>query len=152
TEVLVFSNPDHQVNYDWSSDGSKIIYDYSCGMYSMNPDGSGSAPLPSGSFDCFDDAPDIRYSDGKIVFHNVNQGLFTINSNGSARTVIPNSIPGDIFPRWSPDGQFITFTRYTNSSLSTIVGQFRIKADGTGLTQLTPNLASGESIRGSGEY
>lgn len=144
TETLIFSNTtDYTVYGSWSQDGSKIFFDFSCGIQSMNSDGTGASTIDS-SGGCYDDSPDVR-SDGLIVLHNTQPGggLLTMNSDGSNRQLIPNTLPNDQFARWSPDGQWITFTR---SSVTPFV-QYKIKPDGSGLTALT-NLAAGETLGG----
>ncbi|HUM46693.1 MAG TPA: gliding motility-associated C-terminal domain-containing protein, partial [Chitinophagales bacterium] len=139
-ETLVFTNNDFVVFYSWSQDASKIYFDYGCNLWTMNRDGSNVTSIQGAN--CFDDAPDIRYSDGKIVFHNQN-GLLLINNDGSGRTPVPNTTAFDYWPAWSPDGQWITFSRYNSSSV--FQSQYKIREDGSNLTLLY-SAAAGETF------
>ncbi len=137
----VFSNPsDYIVAASWSPDGSKIIFDYNCYIWSMNRDGSGVTNI-TGS-DCYDDAPAIRLTDGAVTFHNEHNGIFYMNANGTGRTFVPNTQPNDFWPTWTPDGQWIVFGRYTGPS-GTLINIFKIHPDGSNLTPLT-NLAGNQ--------
>ena len=141
-ETLVFTSNDYTVGNCWSVDGSKIFYDYSCDIQTMNRDGSGITVIDNAG-GCYDDAPDLRFSDGLLVIQNQSNGLLTMKSDGTSRIAIPNTLTGDVFARWSPDGQWITFTR-TNVSPSV---QYKIKPDGSSLTALTA-VAPGETLGG----
>jgi Tol biopolymer transport system component len=107
----------------------------------MNLDGSNVHTLLNA--DCYDDGPDVNPVDRRIVFHNAHVGLLTINADGSNRQAIPNTLPGDYYASWSPDGQWIVFARYGSSS--TVLNYYKIRADGTGLTQLT-DLGNGDAF------
>ncbi len=139
----VYNNTsDYIVSTAWSPDGSKIYFDYSCNMWSMNRDGSGVVSITGSN--CYDDVPAVRLTDGAVAFHNQFNGLFFMNSDGSGRVAIPNTAPNDYWSSWSPDGQWIVFGRYASPS-GPLVNIFKIKPDGSGLTQLT-NLGAGDVI------
>jgi hypothetical protein len=128
-ERLVFGNNDFVVSYDWTQDSSQLVHDYSCSIETINPDGTGRHTLLNVS--CYDDAPSINPIDGWIAFHNTqpNGGIGLADGNGANRTFIPNTTPLHVWPTWSPDGQWISFLDGTN--------YFKIRPDGSGLTQLT---------------
>jgi Tol biopolymer transport system component len=132
-ETRVFVNNDFAVSYDWTADSSQIVFDFGCGIFIMNSDGSNMRQLVGA--DCFDDAPTLSPIDGAIAFHNAHIGILRANPDGSSRTVIPNTMPNDFWPQWSPDGQWISFGRADTNGL--IVNYFIIRPDGTDLTQLT---------------
>ena len=134
-ETKVFSNNDFVVNYTWTADSSQIVFDYQCGIYIMNSDGSNMRNLVL--VDCFDDAPALSPIDGTIAFHNAHFGLLLANSDGSNRRPIPNTVPGDYWPSWSPDGQTIAYGHSPDGSLTSLTNYFLINPDGTGKTQLT---------------
>ena len=134
-EVKVFSNNDFVVNYSWTSDSTQIVFDYQCGIYIMNSDGSNMRPLIQA--DCFDDAPALSPIDGTIAFHNAHAGLFLANPDGSNRRQILNTVPGDYWPSWSPDGQAIAYAHSPDGGLNSLTNYFLIVPDGSGAIQLT---------------
>jgi uncharacterized repeat protein (TIGR01451 family) len=130
TETRIFSNPDYVVSYDWTRDGSKIVFDYSCDIRQMNRDGSGIATIIPAS-NCYDDAPAVNPVDGRLVFHNIYSGLWIANADGSGRALVPNTTGGatpEMYPVWSADGASIAFEVGNSYAV--------IKADGTGRTDL----------------
>jgi Tol biopolymer transport system component len=134
-ETKVFSNNDFVINYSWTADSSEIVFDFQCGIFIMNADGSSMRPLILA--DCFDDAPALSPLDGMIAFHNAHAGLFLANPDGSDRRQIPNTVPGDYWPAWSPDGQWIAYGHSPDGGLNFLTNYFMIQPDGSGMTQLT---------------
>ncbi len=132
TETRVYQNNDYVVSYDWTRDGSRIVFDYACGIYQMNRDGSGVTQLLGA--DCYDDAPAVNPVDGRLVFHNIHSGLWLTSTNGAGRTQIPGTAGGntpDVYPVWSPDGTRIAFQ--TNLSYAIV------QPDGSGRVDLLAN-------------
>lgn len=152
----VFENTDWTVGSNWTPDSQGIVFDYLCSLYRAAPDGASLATI-SGA-DCFDDAPAINPIDGtQLAFHNTNQGLGLMNGAGTGRHLIPNTIAGDLWPTWSPDGQYLSFLR--SGPTPTIVNGIylgkslqRIKPDGTGLLQLLAVTAPGDKIGYGGAW
>lgn len=134
-ERRVFTNTDYIVGYDWMNDSRIIVFDYACAIYRMNTDGTQVTPLITG--DCYNDAPAVNPIDNGIAFHNQNIGILVADKYGAGVTHVPNTQPGDQWPTWSLDGQWLSFTR--GGDLTTHFGgnYFKIHADGSGLTQLT---------------
>ena len=116
----------------------------------MNRDGTNQMQIFIGSG--FDDFPVVRTSDSRIAFHRYNgsasAGIYTVNFDGTNLQKVPNTLQ-DVFPSWSPDGQFIAYG--SNLAFSTypyeLENLFQIKADGTSKLQLT-NLASTDNFAG----
>ena len=88
-------------NPDWSPSGHKIIFTVADNigseptqLYTMNPDGSGQAPLRLGSGGVW--SPDGQ----KIAFNHsaVNAGIFTANADGSGETFVVAGFS----PNWQP--------------------------------------------------
>ena len=69
--------------------------------------------------------------DGKWAAYIISDGpsLFLQNTISGEVQAIPNTVPEDYHPLWSPDGQWIAFTR-------TFAGTYIIHPDGTGLQQV----------------
>jgi hypothetical protein len=123
-----FANWDSIVYYAWAADNSRIFYDFRCKIYAMDPDGANDQEIVgdwigSGIDYCYNDHPDVNPVDGRLVWENEHYGLGISNADGSSPAWITNTQPGDFYPRWSPDGQWIAF--------------FKIRPDGSDLTQLT---------------
>lgn len=133
------------VGYDMNSTDSSVFYSYSCDIYRQPFAAAGSFGTALSTGDCYDDGPAIRRTDGLLAFHNVVLGaLFLYDVNAHTRTAIPHTISGDVWPTWSPDGQWLFFGR-TNLATSSgthivheIANLYKIRPDGSELTRLTP--------------
>lgn len=142
----------------WSPDGSHVAFirdaDGVRRLHLMQADGSGERPLtnhagedrlpgaqsvvgaeydpwsPDGSHLAFE-----RNADGEW-------GIYLLDADGSNLRRLTNR-PGDQFNGWSPDGEWIAFTRHVNTSSSAALTTdvFVIRADGTGLVNVTDSLA-----------
>jgi TolB protein len=135
-----------------ASASSRIVFSRLDGpsyhLYSVAPDGTGLRQLTNGPGD--DTEADVS-RDGRIVFSRgcgtVPRGpytqLYIRERNGDVHPVFASaSATADFFPRWSPDGRRILFTRASpGGELSPASGDYRImlvNANGSGLRQLTP--------------
>jgi TolB protein len=113
----------------WSPDGRKIAFgrqpnnrqrcrrSLACGIWLMNPDGSGQRSLtPAGWYKTSD--PDWSPDGSKIAFDGTHRwrgpasttpsGVFVVNADGSERRRLTQ---GGGSPAWSPDGRKIAFER-----------------------------------------
>jgi len=133
-DTQIISNPNDYLNYfDFYSSGQQIVYAQSCDIYTSNINGSNAYTfLVCTPCDCYSDDPQIRYSDNLIVYHNQHYGIYTCNSNGSNPQKMNNTIPGDMYPTWSPDGKWIT---YLKTSLNNNVYKLNVTTGDT--TRLT---------------
>lgn len=146
----VFENQDWTVGSNWTPNSQQIVFDYVCSLYRAAPDGTGLGTI-SGA-DCFDDAPAINPADPtQLAFHNTNQSIGLMSVTGTGRRLVPNTIAGDLWPTWSPDGQSLAFIR--SGPTPTIVSGLylgkslqRIKPDGTGLQQLLAVTVPGDKV------
>jgi hypothetical protein len=59
--------------------------------------------------------------------------------------LIPNTLPGDLDPSWSPDGAWICFTRDYPGAQYVSHNYFKIHPDGSNLTQIT-NLTDNDTL------
>jgi Tol biopolymer transport system component len=138
--TTLFANGDYVVYYDWLPGGANVVFDYGCGIYQVATNNLNVSNLFS--VDCYDDAPGVNPQDGSIAFHNQYQGLMLANGDGSNRRHMNNTVPGDYWPNWSADAQWIVFV---NNS-----GYFKIKSDGTGRTNLWTLIPGASNVQYNG--
>ncbi|MDQ6763076.1 MAG: hypothetical protein M3015_10685, partial [Bacteroidota bacterium] len=112
-DLLIIPNNDFIDYYDFSPDDAVLIYDYQCSILSAKINGTNVIDLGCTPCDCYSDHPAVRLSDSVITFHNVHYGLLTKNFDGSNPVLIPHTYPGDLYPVWSPDGQWIAYCKTT---------------------------------------
>lgn len=143
SEFVLFNNNDFLVGYDLFESDSTSAVSYGCNIYNNSFDNATVLGTMSGI--CDDDAPRIRQSDGLVVGHNVFASLFTVARDGTGRTPIPNTTAFDTWPVWSPDGEWILFSRSNGLYAAgveyglNVVNYYKIKLNGDSLTQLTWN-------------
>lgn len=128
----------------WSPDGARIAFtsmrsgDFE--IYIMNADGSGVVNL-SQNADSRDRYPSWSPDGAKIAFISGDLAggrtfLQVANADGSAAERLTEATDGSR-ASWSPSGDAVTFARFPDI--------FIIKADGSGLTQLTNDPATDRS-------
>ena len=138
-ETNLYGNSDYIVSADFTTDGTTIVFDFECSDYSIARDGSanGSSTFLSGG-NCYDDAPAVNPVDGRIAYHNnaSGGGVGIATSTFQNKALIPNTSQGT-YALWSHDGQWLSYT--LTSAYYTYLGYnlYKIRPDGTGLTQLT---------------
>ena len=136
---LTFTTNTQNENPAWSPDGARIAFDRvaigsgSRYVWVMNADGSGAAPINTGSIEGRD--PDWSPDGARIVFlgSSTADSLYTVKADGTDLRVIPNSA-GGMNPAWSPDGSKIAF-RFGVLDICVIA------PDGTGFVDLTNSPA-----------
>lgn len=139
SETQIVSNGDYLDYYDFSPSDLQLVYSQSCSIYGVNRDGSNAYRyIGCNPCDCYSDDPAIRVSDSVMVYHNLHYGIYTMNYDGTNSQKVNNTVPGDLFPAWSPDGQWIAYYKqiptgaaYYENSL------YKIKPDGSDSTRLT---------------
>jgi TolB protein len=121
----------------------RIVFVMQPNIFTMNPDGSDVKQLTSfastiGTFGA-DWSPDgtlLVFGKGQADFSG--SEIWIMKANGSDQHQLLNDPSGfDDEPRFSPDGMYVVFQRCLLPATVTC-SDFRIRADGTEFTQLTP--------------
>ena len=133
-DTILYHNPNWMNDCGWTSNDSAFAFDLNCDIEMMNRDGTGNRVLLN--VDCRDDEPVWRPGSSAIAFHNDTQGILLTDSLGVNRHQIPNTVPFDLQPVWSPDGQWIGFGHAVQAG-TRIANFYKIHPDGSGLTALT---------------
>lgn len=156
------ANPDgsHQVQLstapsahgNWSPTGNSVAFDFFDGqtvqIATINPDGSGFIQLTTDE-SAFHGEPAWSADSTKLVFESdggnfpSGEGLYILDlATGNTQRITRNDFGGvDELPQWSPDGQWIAFTRSTSATDQVFAERrsiFLVRPNGAGLHQLTP--------------
>jgi hypothetical protein len=148
-DSLVYSASDYLLVASWTADGSRLVFDHGCHIYAMDRNGDNVDVLidtwPNVGIDhCYNDSPDSNPVNDRLAWENERHGLGVAEADGSNPTWVPNTKPRDYSPRWSPDGQWIAFWRDSNV--------YKIRPDGSDLTQLMFLTAAGDWMEDSGQW
>jgi type II secretory pathway pseudopilin PulG len=101
----------------WSVDGRILFWECpmgGCGLYAMQPDGTGTVRLTDGEHDT---APAVSPDGSRVAFMSLRDGNWEIYAVSAYRTAPnleePNRLTTnearDGLPTWSPDGQWLAF-------------------------------------------
>jgi Tol biopolymer transport system component len=147
--VNLTNSSEYEGDPSWSPDGRTITYTGKTGepdnylrAYSISPDGKNVNRLLHLLDPIFPDTIGISWSpDGRrIVFmHSDNQGyyqLYVANPDGSSLKQLTDRAEDHFDPHFSPDGQWIVFTRQPEKDLMTS-NLYLIGPDGTGEKVIT---------------
>jgi Tol biopolymer transport system component len=144
----------------WSSDGSKLAFTYSLvnrdysgslnvqrAIWVVDADGTGLRQVtqlaPGTSWDL---GPQWSPDDSKLVFTRVDlarkqDALFTVDiESGDVFQVTAWALHAGGDPEWSPDGKWIILVAQSREGSENV---YKIRPDGTGLTKLTKEKATG---------
>ncbi len=158
---------------DWSPDGKHIVYTLkisdnpsiqSYNIYTMHADGTEQKKLttqpmeallsphwsPDGEQIIFDARGDSPNSPATPVDPSLRTHVYVIHADGSDLHRLTQSNYNELFPAWSPDGQFIVFL--SGGASNNEFGLYRIDADGTHPTQLSRTLFSQPVWSPDGKY
>ena len=103
-------------------------------VHTMEPDGSGVAPLPTGSL-AHSSFPAWSPDGIRIAFKSGSPAdIYVQNADGSGQTKLTDNPDEDGYPNWSPDGTRLVFASRLSGSDSDI---YVMNADGSGKTRLT---------------
>ncbi len=138
---LFYTNGGYAIyNFDFSPQDSYFQLDWQGNFYRMDaeqPNGA-STNIGSGAGDFNDAYPRLSTVDSQVVFHNKNNGLYLMPFAGQVNTnLIANTVAGDMYPYWSPDGQWIYFMKQYPGVEGKMHNIYKIHPNGSGLTQVT---------------
>ncbi len=139
-ETLIYPNSDFVVNFSWTTDGQRIVFDSGCSVLRMDADGTDVITLFGG--DCFSDAP-VSPDGATFAFHNQYTGIGLANIDGGNKHFIASTV-GGFWPMWSPNGKLLSYVG-SDGNL------YKIRPDGSGQRKLT-TLASGEAFNGAAPW
>jgi WD40-like Beta Propeller Repeat len=128
------------IPYDYSPDGSQIVFGRDGALFVVNTDGSGLRRITPERF-VTSDLPGGSWSpDGRWILVEHRGYLFEVHPDGTALRQIPlDDGPGRSFafsPGWSPDGTRIVFSMAWKAT-GYQVDIFTARADGIDLVQVT---------------
>lgn len=130
-ESLYTNTAEHQIGYAFTADSMALLYDWSCGQYSMDLSGGSDATLFQDT--CYDDAPALQpVVGGSLAYHN-QSGIMLRDAAFQNKVALANTLAGDYWPAWSPDGQHLALCHWTNDNVCTY---HRTGADGGARTSL----------------
>jgi TolB protein len=137
----------------WSPDSKKIAFtsgrDGNSEIYVMNADGTNQVNLTKSPLDEFD--PVWSPSGLRIAFRSLRDGpnkIYLMNADGTNPVRLANNMRDEYRPVWSPDGKRLAFDSYYMNPDDSYMEYYELwvaNADGTGLTNLTPLNAAGDS-------
>jgi Tol biopolymer transport system component len=114
------------------------------GIFLMNADGSRVRQLTRETCDCYDGEPSFAPDGKRLVFARYRNrdhlgALFIVDLARSRLTRITAWALGAAFPDWSPNGQTIVFSSYSNEGLRPGRSRnlYTVRPDGSGLRALT---------------
>jgi TolB protein len=142
-QTALFSDPYSGAgNPAWSANGRKIAFNNYGEIWVMNADGINPHNLTTNP----DDHPSWSPDGSKIVFSTTRDQalpIYVMNADGSTqRSISPNPPQLGDEPAWSPDGTKVAFRGYTpTASGRTQPHVYMMNANGTGVTNLTPDFA-----------
>jgi Tol biopolymer transport system component len=125
----------------WSPDGTKIAFMRSNAIHTMNPDGTGIAPLTAPPTGSHDSGPDWSPDGTSIAFERHVPGqtprnIWKINVDGTGEQQLTSESLGAVSPSWSPEGTRIAFVRNSTNPFHG-VDVFVMASNGTGQVNIT---------------
>ncbi|MCZ7640005.1 MAG: hypothetical protein M5U12_30510 [Verrucomicrobia bacterium] len=100
---------------------------------------SGAVPITLVSGHCWDDSPAADPFTGRIAFHNLSlRQIGTANAYGTGKHYLPPASGEDVYPTWSPDGQWILVANADSIQMQRGPGNLvKLRPDGSDRTVLT---------------
>jgi len=130
----------------WSPDGAWILFGRAsdCDLCAIHPDGSGMHPVAAmtdGSTAGFGFAS--WSGDGRKIAFQRDHSIVVVNADGSGAVPLTSGAADDEFVDWSPDGNWLVFTRFADGANSQL---WIMRADGSDPTMLTLNRAFSDTF------
>ncbi|GEM_PF-2115369 len=133
-ETRLLVNTNTIVGYDWDLSNSNLVFDFGCGLWSINVNGTATQLALSPR--CYEGAPAVNPQDGTLALHNLNPnapGIYLTPPDASTSVLLPLGITGARWPAWSADGQMLAFVD-GNASVSVDAGKNIYLASSNGVT------------------
>jgi Tol biopolymer transport system component len=143
----------------WSPDGSNLAFQYNlvdsryadsfnlqAGIWIVDADGSGLRQVtqrtPGNSWDFGPQwSPDgTRLAFFRLELGSNKEAIFTVNTDGTDERRVTPATLNAANPNWSPNGQWLLFNAEAANRATNV---YKVRADGTGLTNLTKQGAAG---------
>ncbi len=133
---------------NWSLKGGFIAYDTceanKCGIFRINPDGSGKRQLTSDGGGGAAVSPNGK----KIAYWSQADGdfeIYVINADGSGKRQLTKNKGNDALPAWSPDGKIIYYLSDRNGKGWAVMA---MNADGSNQRKIVDTSAGSDPVRG----
>jgi len=136
-QTQVTNDPARDDSPQWTPDG-QIVFQRDTRAWIVNTDGSGAAELPTGPGDALTPTASPRKDD--LIAFASNRGvgsgdaIYLLKPNGRVKQVTFPTAGQDVQPRFSPDGQQISFVRDNGTPDNDL---YVVDKDGQNLRQLT---------------
>jgi Tol biopolymer transport system component len=152
---VIDTNVNASPPFDWSPDGSKIVFSYGTDIFVMDADGTHVRKLISTPTDDIEpnwspDGQRIVFVSGEAsILNNGSQDIYIANADGTNLINLTHTSVNDRTPVWSSDGSQIVFMSISpprGPAQTNYYEIYTIRADGSGLTRLSDTpLSDNES-------
>jgi hypothetical protein len=147
TERMVYENHDYVVGGTFADEGRQVIFDAVCSILQVPRSGGVPGTLVSGN--CWDDAPAADPFSGRVAFHNLSlRQIGIVNADGTGKHYLPPALGEEVYPAWSPDGQWLVVANADSIQMHQGPGNLvKVRPDGSERVVLTTVARTNEGFR-----